>query len=181
MFSIKYLLLTEEITRLTNINNLEEFIMDFDTIEGQVELTFNNTIEGFVDQDIPYDGELIISWFKRFNEVILLLNTSNYVIMKIPDSNRIWLKFQEDENILTVSKIKIIEQQSICNLVRVEPISEIATFWEETINKKQFQSEVVRASKELLDTIIAINNILVDSSEYIELKRLYEEAREFLH
>ena len=75
MFCIEYEILDGEKNRLSSIKRIEEFESDFNTIVGQIHLVCNSEEIGFVDREIPYDGEFILTWLQRLNTVILGLQS----------------------------------------------------------------------------------------------------------
>ncbi len=49
---------------------------------GQIQLKCNEKEIGFVDTEIPYDGELLIVWFQELNEVLIQMKTEELNVDK---------------------------------------------------------------------------------------------------
>ncbi|AGF55468.1 hypothetical protein B0P06_000438 [Clostridium saccharoperbutylacetonicum] len=177
MFSIEYLILKEEIERVSNITNIKEFDTELNTIEGQISLSFNDEIEGFVDKDIPYADELLFTWFKRLNKVLIYLQTNEFVALSIPERDNVWFEFKRKENLLVINKVKSEQQTSVYDFVTITPIKNIGVLWQEVIVMEEFYNKIINKTKKLLNDIKSYNAILVNSLEYKELKEILEKAQ----
>ena len=128
MFAINYEILEEERNRIMQLNNLMEFQFDINNVMGQIELIFNTTKEGFIDKDIPFSGEFLITWFNRLNEVLIQLKEHSFVEMKLPDSDSIWFEFKLENEEVIVSEIKAEKEIHIEKFIVNEPKKRIDFF-----------------------------------------------------
>ncbi|WP_154694930.1 MULTISPECIES: hypothetical protein [Clostridium] len=171
---MKFLILNSMKEKLSNINDIEEFEREFGTIEGQIQLNFNDIEEGVIDEELIFISELIISWFKRLNQVLLSIKSNKYVAMNIPESDNIWYEFRNEGKYLIVSKVKSIKTNNICDFVVIKPIKKDISFWKGIkIKKTIFKNEILKATQNLIDEIILINDKLKETLEVKELTNLY--------
>lgn len=176
MFCIDYQILEEEKRRLSSIKNIKEFEMDFNNIEGQIQLTCNDKKIGFVNKEVSYAGELLITWFQKLNEVIIQLRTNEFVTMWIPDSADIWLEFLAIKKIIVVSQIKAETEMHIKKTVTNIPKTNTDFFWSENISREEFLSTVLGSTNEFLRDIISLNELLGETKEVMKLENSYQKA-----
>ncbi|HDK7166227.1 TPA: hypothetical protein PTV44_000030 [Clostridium botulinum] len=178
IFTLKFLILNSTKEELSNINDIEEFEREFGTVEGQIQLNFNDIEEGVIDEELIFISELIISWFKRLNQVLLSIKSNKYVAMNIPESDNIWYEFRNEGKYLIVSKVKSIKTNNICDFVVIKPIKKDISFWKGIkIKKTIFKNEILKATQNLIDEIILINDKLKETLEVKELTDLYNNLK----
>ncbi|MDS0526632.1 hypothetical protein NNC19_13150 [Clostridium sp. SHJSY1] len=179
MFLINYEILEEEKKRISNLNNIVEFESDVNTVMGQIELIFNNTKEGFVDKDIPFSGEFLITWFKRLNDALSQLKASSFVTIKIPDSDRIWFEFKLVNEEVLISKVRAEKEIHIEKFILNLPKSRSEIFWCESISKDELYNTILCTTNNFMKDIWAINQLIVESKEFKELKDKYIKAKNY--
>ncbi|MBW6411918.1 hypothetical protein [Clostridium weizhouense] len=177
MFLINYEILDEEKNRILNLNNIIEFEDDVNTVMGQIQLIFNNTKEGFVDKDIPFSGEFLITWFKRLNDAIIQLKESSFVAIEQPDSDNIWLEFELNNNEVLISQIKAEKEMHIDKFVVNLPKKRNELFWCESIPKDKLFNTILATTRKFMRDILAINQLLYESKEFKELEDKYMKAK----
>ena len=164
---IKFNILEEKLEELKSISNKE--FDEWGNIEVQFELIINNIRFGYVDNDVPFANELIISWLKILNNVALKLKNSNRVIFYIPYSTK-WLEIIVDKEILNINEIEPIEKnieflitdKNYSNLFRYCNKSEI-------IDKSDFIYCIVGSSRNFINYISDINEDILLSTTMKEL------------
>ena len=169
MFLLDYLILEEEIERLSNITEIEEFEQDLNTVLGQIQIVFNNEKEGFVDKDIPLGNEFLITWFKRFDDVLIQLRSNEIVALNMPHRDSVWLEFQMKNKFIEVSKVKAAKQNNVYNFIETKPVNRAEILWKQAIKKEPFFKEILNKTENLLKDILLINPILAES---VEIKAL---------
>jgi hypothetical protein len=177
MFLINYEILEEEEDRISKLNNLLEFESDVNTVMGQIQLIFNNTEEGFVDKDIPYSGEFLITWFKRLNDVLIQLKEYAFVAMKLPDSDNIWLEFKLNNEEVLISEIKAEKEIHLENFIVNLPKKRSEFFWCESISKDELFNTILDTTKNFMKDVLAINQLLAESKEFKELEDKYNKIQ----
>lgn len=178
IFTLKFLILNSTKEELSNINDVEEFERELGIIEGQIQLNFNDIQEGVIDEELIFVSELIISWFKRLNQVLLCIKSSNYVAMNVPESDNIWYEFRDEDEYLIVSKVKGVKTNSICDFVVMKPIKKDISLWKGIkIQKTIFKNEILKATQNLIDEIVLINGKLKETLEVKELINLYKKVQ----
>lgn len=176
MFLINYGILDEEKNRILKLKNIKEFDSNISEIMGQIELIFNNSKEGFVDNDIPYSGEFLITWFNRLNSVLIQLKTDSFVAMELPDSDNIWLEFKVDNEKVLVSKTRA-EKTNIDKFVVNLPKRRKELFWCESISKDELVDTIIDTTGSFIKDILSINELLSESKEFKRLKDKYIKAK----
>lgn len=180
MFLINYEILEEERNRIMQLNNLMEFQLDMNNVMGQIELIFNNTKEGFIDKDIPFSGEFLITWFNRLNDVLIQLKESSFVEMELPDSDSIWFEFKLKNEEVLVSEIKAEKEMHIEKFIVNEPKKRIELFWQESISKDELFNTILDTTNNFMKDILAINELLAESKEFKELEGRYLKSKNSL-
>ena len=170
MFSIEYLILQEEMSRISKIWNASEF----DILEGQLCLTFNTNSIGFIEKEVEIGNELLFFWFQQLNEVLIYLQSYKTVYFYIPDRHDEWLVFEKKEDILTVENIESKPLACIPELVSVTPIEKKTILWREIIETDEFYNKIYDKTHELLTIIKQCNHILINSEDYRDLQKLFE-------
>lgn len=158
----------EELEELRSISNKE--FDEWCNIEGQFELIINNIRFGYVDNDVPFANELIISWLKILNNVALKLKeNSNIVVFYIPDSTR-WLEIIVDKEILHINEIEPIEK-NIEFLITDKNYSNLFKYCNksELIDKNDFIYCIVNSSRNFINYISNINEDILLSKTMKEL------------
>lgn len=178
MFAIKYEILDEGKNRLSNIKNIKEFELEFNSITGQIQLICNDKKIGFVDKEIPYEGEFLLIWLQRLNEVIIHLNSNSFVTMSIPDSANIWLEFKAIDNMILITKIRAKKEMHVQEFILNMPKEKDQCFWNEYILRKEFVSIVLESTDKFIKELASINEILLEAREVIELENLFQKAKE---
>ncbi|TYQ14542.1 UNVERIFIED_CONTAM: hypothetical protein Cloal_0884 [Acetivibrio alkalicellulosi] len=177
MFSINYEILEEEKNRISEINHMREFEGDVNTIMGQIQLVFNKTIEGFVDNDIPSSSEFLITWFKLLNDVLIQLKAHSFVTINLPASDSIWLEFDLNNEEVVVSQIKAEKELYVKNFVVNSPKKRSELFWCEIISKDELYKTILNSTSNLIKDILSINKLISESKEFKELEDKYMKAK----
>lgn len=177
MFLINYEIPDEEKNRILKLDNIIEFEEDVNDVMGQIQLTFNNTKEGFVDKNIPYNGEFLIAWFKRLNDAIIQLKDSSFVAIEQPDSDNIWLEFKLNNNEVLIRQIKAEKEININKFVVNLPKKRKVLFWCESILKDELFNTILVTTRKFMTDILGINQLLYESKEFKELKDKYIKAK----
>jgi len=177
MFEIKYELLDNELRRLSEVTNLEEFEYDLNEVVGQFQITINNEIEGFVDKDIPYEGEFIIEWLYLLNETVCCLGKTGFASFAAPDSNNIRYEFEINKQNLRMSKFSAKEKQ-IFNHIYLNPVEKEELFWNETISTKVFYRGVQSITDKFFRHLEAINPNLLNLKIVLRLKQSFLNGRD---
>lgn len=181
MFCIEYEILEHEKNRLSSFKGIEEFESDFNTIVGQIHLVCNSEEIGFVDREIPYDGEFILTWLQRLNTVILELQSNTFVTMSIPDSANIWLEFKKMDKMILVTQIRAKAERHVQESVINIPQKREECCWTEHILIKEFNEKILMTTDRFIKEIVSINKLLLAAKEVIELENLYKKTKELLH
>lgn len=178
MFFFEYEIFDEEKERLKKIKSDREFELDFNNIVGQIQLQINDKTIGFVDKEIPYDGELILTWLKHLNSIIVQLDSSNYVAMTIPDSANVWIEFEEMDGILQVTKMQAIKEANDQQVIVNTPKKRDLIFWSEYLPRIVFFDVILESTNKFIQDIASINKILLNTRAFKELDKLVENAKE---
>lgn len=132
-------------------------------IEGQFEIIFNKMKFGYVDNEIPFGNELLISWFTILNKAINELKKQGYVIFYIPDSPK-WLEIQEKENVLFISKLELMERNVDFLITGKNQLNLFRKIKQtDKIKKYEFINCVHSTTTEFINRIWSINKSLRDS------------------
>lgn len=177
MFIVNYVIHNEEIKRILQISNIQEFEDDVNTIMGQIQLIFNKVEEGFIDKDIPYEGEFLITWFKLLNDVLIQLKGTQFVAMNLPDRDNVWLEFNLKNEEVIVSKIKAEKEMHIKTFIVNSPKIREELFWCEIISKYELYKTVLESTRNFIKDILSINELLAESKEVKELEAKYIKAK----
>lgn len=177
MFKIYYEILDEEKSRISEIKHISEFENSINTVLGQIKLVFNESVEGFIDKEIPYCGEFLIMWFKLLNDSLLYLNLYGFATIKWIGSDSIWLEFKMEENTIVARKINAERQGQIENFIENTPRNSYEVLWQEDISRDEFYNTIIITSKRFLSDILSLNKIISQSQEYIELERKISDRR----
>ncbi len=177
MLLINYEILEEERNRISKKNHISEFADDLNTIMGQIQLIFNETVEGFVDKEIPYDGEFLLVWFILLNDVLIYLNVDCFVTIHLPDTNNIWFEFELKNGEVVVSKIRAEKQKHIQKFVENSPRKRNELIWSERISKNELYKTIIDSTGIFIRDIMSINEILSELSEFKELKNKYAKSK----
>lgn len=177
MFFLNYVIDKEQKNELKKINNLKEFTSDLGEIVGRIQLSFNNQVEGILDEEIPNIEELLTIWFQRLNEVIIYCKMYKFAIMKVPDSYDIWLEFQVFNDTINVKQVRDAQKDIKC-FVENKSIHTQEVFWEETIETEVFYQCIVNKTEEFLTEVQKINPILMESLTLREIKELVIRAKD---
>lgn len=172
MFKVEYGILDEEKKRIAEVRNISEFEKDLNTVVGQIEIIFNDRQLGFVEMDVPYDGEYLITWFKWFNEVIFYLKNFGFATMYESDTDNFWLEFLLKDNIIEVREIKA-DDNNIKGYVHNTPLKAIEVEWNESIRRDEFYSAILDKTENLINTILSLNKLMAESQEVIDLQKKY--------
>lgn len=178
MFQIKYEILDDEKKRISGIKNISEFENDFNTVVGQIQLMFNDRVEGFVDKEIPYDGELLITWFQLLNDAILYLKNYRFATIYKPDTDNIWLEFVLKDSSIEVTQIRAEEQKHVENLIENTPRKVSEVLWHESIRKDEFYSTILAETESLIKRILSVNELMSRSHELMKLEKKYLVSQE---
>ncbi|WP_459477382.1 hypothetical protein [Clostridium saccharoperbutylacetonicum] len=174
MMKINWNILKEDIDKLKE-NTIETFDM-YGNIDGQFEITFDTIKFGYVDTEIPFGNELLLSWFTILIKAVIELNKQGYVVFYLPDTTK-WLEIQEKENVLFVSKLELIEKNVDFLITgKNQPNLFNKTNHIDKIEKCKFINCVLNESKEFINYICSINKKLKDSITIKEITALYNKA-----
>jgi len=172
---VRFNILEEQLKELKH-TTIEEFD-DFANIEGQFELIIGNIRFGYVDNEIPFSNELLISWFKILNKVLVeLIENSQYVIFYIPDSHK-WLEIVVQEDSFNIAEVELIEKD-VEFLITNKRCSNLFKYNNKVdiIGKKEFVNCILENTSEFINNISNINEQLIRSKTMQELIELYTKA-----
>ncbi|OOM76560.1 hypothetical protein [Clostridium sp. BL-8] len=175
---IKFNILEDQIEELTHISK-EEFD-EFGNVEGQFELIIGKIRFGYVDNEIPFSNELLISWFKILNKVLLeLMENSRYIAFYIPDALN-WLEIMVEEDTFFVKELELVEK-SVQFLITNKRCSNL--FKEsanvDVVKKEEFINCILKSTEEFINNILNINEQLMQSKTMQELIELYRKVEGF--
>lgn len=177
MFCINYEIIEEEKKRLSNIKEFE-IESELEPVEAQIHLIFNNEEIGFIDKEIPYDGELIIMWLEELNEVIIQLKTNKFATMWIPDSADIWLEFKMIDEIILVNQIRVKKEVHVEKIVDNMPKKQEELFWSESISREEFFRGIFVTTSRFIQDISLLNELLLKSKRIIKLENTLKKAKQ---
>lgn len=145
-------------------------------IDGQFEIIFDTIGFGYVDTEIPFGNELLLSWFTILNKAVSELKKQGYVIFYIPGTPK-WLEIQQKENTLLVSKLELIGKSAdflITGKNQLSLFNKISQV--DKVEKCEFINCVLSKSKEFISHVCSINESLKDSITLKEITALYNQA-----
>ena len=177
MFKINWGILDEEKRRISQIKHIDEFENNLNTIVGQFRIDINNITEGFVDTDIPYDGEFIVTWLQLLNDAIQYISLYSFASIYEPDTDNVWMEFSLEKNIIQVSQIRAEQQKYVEKFIEKTPRKPIKYYWCDRILKNEFQSTVLCVTKDFIDYILELNEIMSQSKEIKLLEEKYYNAK----
>lgn len=177
MFNVKYELLESELNRLSKVSNLEAFELEMNEIVGQIQLLVNDRVEGFVDKDIPYDGEFLSEWIYLLNESIQTLDVKGFVSISAPDSNNIRYELELNEDGLNVTKIRAVPKK-IMKHICDEPVEQGELFWKEKVTTEEFIEAVSNVTEDFLARIEEINSLLLELRILLRVKESFLRSKE---
>lgn len=169
---IKFNILEEQLKEL-KYTSVEEFD-DFANIEGQFEFIIGNIRFGYVDNEIPFSNELLISWFKILNRVLgELIGNSKYVTFYIPDSHK-WLEIEVQGDSINISEAELIDK-NVGFLITNKRCSNLFKYSNkvDAIGKKEFINCILENTNKFINNISNINEQLICSKTMQELIELY--------
>lgn len=179
MFLIKYEILDDERQMLREINSLEEIESELFNVRGQLELTFNNSKDGFVDNEIPYSGEPLITWFSRLNEVLFQLMENSFIEMELPASYDMWYEFKIENEDVLVSEVRVEDEDYIEEFIVSTPKKQNEVLWEECISKDELYCRVLDVTNNFIKDILMINGLFSQTNEVKQLKELYLKVKKY--
>jgi len=168
MFLINYLILYEEKTRLSNIDSISKLDNEGLDVYGQFKITFNSVEEGFIDSDVPYEGELLIEWFTRLNQALINLYRDNFVTFAEPDSGIIWYEFELKDNV-EIRQIQSSGQMGFESIMGSEPRDKRDLVWCETISREELYCTIITSTENFIREILLLNKLLGNTYELKEL------------
>lgn len=171
---IDWNILNEGIDELKE-HTIETFDM-YGNIDGQFEMAFDTIEFGYVDTEIPFGNELLLSWFNILNKAVIELKKQGYVIFYIPGTPK-WLEIREEKNILMVSKLELIGKSAdflITGKNQLNLFNKINQV--DKVEKCEFINCVLSKSKEFINYVCSINESLKDSVTIKEITALYNQA-----
>jgi hypothetical protein len=175
MFQINYEVLEEEKNRITRLRNISELDNGVNTVVGQFQLVFNNNVDGFVDKDIPYDGEFLIIWFRLLNDVLMYLKMYKFATIYEPDTDDIWLEFNynDSSNQIKVKQIRVEKQACVTSFIEKTPRDYNKVFWQDSIKKDEFYNTIIKSTGRFIEDILSINELMSELNEFKELEDRY--------
>lgn len=177
MFCINYEILENEKKSLSKIKSIEEFETNFGIIEGQIQLVCNDKEVGFVDKNIPYDGELLFTWFQKLNEVLVMLENNKSVMMWIPDSADLWIEFKKENARVTLSKVRVQSEGCVVKVITGLSKKE-ELFWEESILVEELVEGIFTATSQFMQELHSLNPLLGKIEEVVKLEKVFEKAKQ---
>ncbi|MRX73033.1 hypothetical protein GJU40_12865 [Bacillus lacus] len=170
MFLIKYNIPNEGIDDIIELDE-SSFDDEYGEIYGQFELNFNEYKQGFVHEEIPFGNELLISWFKLINKVVLTLNTNDYVAFPIMETDDYWIELICKEDLISVKKVKDNHhKRTLYEFIITKPFEEFSDEWKTTdIKRLEFINEVKLKTKQFIKDVATINKNLLKSQSLNEL------------
>lgn len=172
---IRFNILEEQLKELKH-TSVKEFD-DFANIEGQFEFVIGNIKFGYVDNEIPFSNELLISWFKILNKVLEeLIENSNYVIFYIPDSYK-WLELEVKGDSISITELKLTEK-NVEFLITNKRYSNLFKYSTkvDVIGKKEFFNCILKNTDKFINNVLDINENLICSTTMQELIELYSKV-----
>ncbi|GKX31173.1 hypothetical protein SH1V18_36530 [Vallitalea longa] len=179
MFNIKYELLDSELNRLRETTDLKEFELDVNEVVGQFQLSVNDRVEGFVDKDIPYEGEFVSEWIYLLNESIQCLDEEGFVSISAPDSNNIRYELELNSEGLIVKKIRALPKQ-ILEHICIEPVEQAEFFWKEIVSAKAFSHAVLEVTEQFLTQVEKANPFLLELEILLRLKQSFLKSKDIV-
>lgn len=176
MFKISYEILDNERFRISKVNNINNFENDVNTIVGQIQLVFQENFIGFLDKEIPYEGEFLITWLRLLNESILYLDTHGFATMYEPDTDDIWLEFGENANQIRVSRIRAEKQEYVTSYIDSIPKNKVEVFWHEDVSKDEFYDSILKVTALFIEDVLSMNKLMAESNEFKNLESSYSKA-----
>ncbi|WP_432663380.1 hypothetical protein R9X47_22715 [Wukongibacter baidiensis] len=180
MFYINYLVLDDEKERLSSIKDFRDFENDMDTVVGQIQLSFTNNSIGFVDIDIPYDGEFIVTWLRLLNEAIIYIEKYNFATIYEPDTNNLWLEFYSYNERIKVTRTRVEHQKIVPSHIEKSPQNHIETLWNDNVSKRVFYDVILKVTSEFINEIKSLNPIVVNSRNLRKLIASHNKAVELV-
>ena len=177
MFQIDYGILREDKEWLISIKDIKEFELEFGMIVGQIQLILNERVEGFVDCEIPYNGEFLDTWFSLLNQVVIKLKTDKFVAIEIIGSADIWIEFEVIEKMILISEIRAKAEKYVPTAITSIPKDRSEFFWSESIQISEFVSGVLAATDRFIQDVIEINDILRESRTVTKLNGIFQTAK----
>ncbi len=181
MFKINYEILESERDRLKSINDFTIFEDDVSTIHGQIQISVTNKLIGFVDKDIPYEGELLTMWFQLLNEALYVLETNGFVTIYEPDSVDIWIEFQLITSDIYIRRIRAENSVGFSSLIDCKPKVNKEVFWSEKVNKMVVYKSIIESTNIFVEDILSLNGLLGELGDIKKLIKTNSEVREFLN
>ncbi len=178
MFLIEYDISDKEKERMRRINSIQEFEEQLDDIEGQISIECNKENIGFVNKDISYDGELLVTWFRQLNRVILYLRNNTYVAMIIPDSEDVWIEFEVVKNNLQIREVRAAKKHN--EYIEITPLKKEKIFWSEDVGRKEVFHAIMQSTNRFIQEICLINKSLAESKNISTLRNIFNQVRKGL-
>lgn len=176
MFKISYEILDNERFRISKVNSINDFEMDVNTIVGQIQFLFQKNAIGFVDKEIPYEGEFLMTWLSLLNKAMLYLCTYGFATIYEPDTDDIWLEFEENANQIRVSRIIAEKQEYITSYIESTPKIKVGVFWNEDVSKDEFYGSILKITDLFIKDVLSINKLIAESNEFNKLESSYFKA-----
>lgn len=176
MFKISYEILDNERFRISKINDINDFENDVNTIIGQIQLVFQEKVIGFVDKEIPYEGEFLIIWLTLLNESMLYLDTYGFATIYEPDTDDIWLEFEKNINQIRVSRIRAEKQEYVTSYIESIPKAEVEVFWSQYVSKNEFYDSILKVTALFIEDVLSINKLIAKSNQFKKLENSYFKA-----
>lgn len=180
MIKITYEILGSERERLKSINDVTLFEEEMSAIHGQFQMSVTNKLIGFVDKDIPYEGELLTTWFQLLNKALYVLETNGFVTIYEPDSLGIWIEFQLISSDILMRRIKAENNVGFSNLISCQPIVNSEVLWSEEVNKMETYNAIIEATDNYIKDVLSLNRMMTDLGEIKKLLKTNSEVRELL-
>ena len=169
---IRFNILEEQLQELKYIS-IEEFD-EFANIEGLFEFIIDNIRFGYVDNDIPFSNELLISWFKILNRASMeLIENNKCIVSYIPDSNK-WLEIEIQGEKIKITELELMEK-NVEFLINNQKCSDLFKYSNkiDVIEKKEFINCILENTHKFINNISNINEKLIYSKAMQELISLY--------
>ncbi|WP_310604461.1 hypothetical protein [Anaerosporobacter sp.] len=153
MFKIEYIIIDEGKEELMSIvDNAYVFI------EGQIEISFNEKIQGGVLQEATFLNEYIDDWFNLLNQVAVELKEKDYVAFSVPETSGLWIEFKCEKDVLIISKFTSNQGITGAESVVIKEVEKKEFFWkDEVIKKEDFFEEIHKKTSEFINEIFEIN------------------------
>lgn len=162
MFKINYNILEDTKKEIEEFS-YEEFKQN-NEIYGQFEFQLSNLTIGYVDKDIPFENELVLTWIKFLTESCKNLIIDSYSIFCVVDLNNFWLEFNKVDTNIVINRKKQKEPNIPFLISNTKKLDLFDTNSEQLdiLPELEFLMEINRNSKRFIEMFKNLNETLLD-------------------